>query len=301
MMIGVVTACTVISYALYTVSEETVRKFHTRALLLTLPFVLYGIFRYLYLVYHRSEGGDPTQTLLRGPAHLDQPRAVGGGGDLHHLLLLALGDARETSEVVSGVRDPRGVAGDLRRRPVRRPRVSRPLLGAGLLGGRVPGVLGHHPGPRPRRAAGRRCWSAWRCAPCFRRRPAAQYVAWLYTLFVPLVVLAYLAAWATYRLGRPVLKPSNLAAYAGALVVAALLGLIIRRLSAALATRGAAERRRRSLRGSEAGRRAGRAGAAVSAGPALLPRARPRRPRARCAPRGGRVGQQDRPERASSS
>lgn len=64
MMIGVVTASTVMSYALYTVSEETVRKFHTRALLLTLPFVLYGIFRYLYLVYHRSEGGDPTQTLL---------------------------------------------------------------------------------------------------------------------------------------------------------------------------------------------------------------------------------------------
>jgi hypothetical protein len=44
MMIGVVTACTVMSYALYTVSEETVRKFNTRALLLTLPFVLYGIF-----------------------------------------------------------------------------------------------------------------------------------------------------------------------------------------------------------------------------------------------------------------
>jgi 4-hydroxybenzoate polyprenyltransferase len=64
MMIGVVTASTVMSYALYTVSEETVRKFHTRALLLTLPFVLYGIFRYLYLVYQKSEGGDPTQTLL---------------------------------------------------------------------------------------------------------------------------------------------------------------------------------------------------------------------------------------------
>ena len=64
MMIGVVTAATVMCYALYTVSEETVRKFHTRGLLLTLPFVLYGIFRYLYLVYHKDLGGDPTQVLL---------------------------------------------------------------------------------------------------------------------------------------------------------------------------------------------------------------------------------------------
>jgi len=64
MMIGVVTACTVMSYALYTVSEETVRRFHTRGLLLTLPFVLYGIFRYLYLVYHKDHGGDPTKDLF---------------------------------------------------------------------------------------------------------------------------------------------------------------------------------------------------------------------------------------------
>lgn len=64
MMIGVVTTATVMCYALYTVSEETVQKFHTRALLLTFPFVLYGIFRYLYLVYHKDLGGDPTYALL---------------------------------------------------------------------------------------------------------------------------------------------------------------------------------------------------------------------------------------------
>lgn len=64
MMIGVVTASTVMSYALYTVSEETVRKFQTRGLLLTLPFVLYGVFRYLYLVYHKESGGEPTQDLF---------------------------------------------------------------------------------------------------------------------------------------------------------------------------------------------------------------------------------------------
>jgi 4-hydroxybenzoate polyprenyltransferase len=64
MMIGIVTAVTVMSYALYTISEETVRKFHTDGLLATLPFVLYGIFRYLYLVYHKELGGDPTQQIL---------------------------------------------------------------------------------------------------------------------------------------------------------------------------------------------------------------------------------------------
>jgi 4-hydroxybenzoate polyprenyltransferase len=64
MMIGIVTASTVMSYALYTVSEETVQRFHTRGLLFTLPFVLYGIFRYLYLVYHENQGEDPTQSLL---------------------------------------------------------------------------------------------------------------------------------------------------------------------------------------------------------------------------------------------
>ena len=64
MMIAVVTASTVMSYALYTVSEDTVRRFHTHALMLTLPFVLYGIFRYLYLIHHKNEGGDPTQSLL---------------------------------------------------------------------------------------------------------------------------------------------------------------------------------------------------------------------------------------------
>lgn len=64
MMIGIVTASTVMSYALYTVSEETVRRFHTEGLLLTLPFVIYGIFRYLYLIYHKDQGGNPTESLL---------------------------------------------------------------------------------------------------------------------------------------------------------------------------------------------------------------------------------------------
>lgn len=72
MMIGVVTSATVVCYALYTVSQETVQRFHTDRLLFTLPFVLYGIFRYLYLVYHKNYGGDPSRTLVSdGPLIVD--------------------------------------------------------------------------------------------------------------------------------------------------------------------------------------------------------------------------------------
>ncbi len=63
-MIGIVTASTVMSYALYTISDETVRKFGTKHLIYTVPFVLYGIFRYLYLVHKREEGGNPTRLAL---------------------------------------------------------------------------------------------------------------------------------------------------------------------------------------------------------------------------------------------
>jgi 4-hydroxybenzoate polyprenyltransferase len=64
-MIAVVTASTVTAYALYTMSPETVAKFHTTLLPVTLPFVLYGIFRYLYLLYHRQLGGNPSETMFR--------------------------------------------------------------------------------------------------------------------------------------------------------------------------------------------------------------------------------------------
>lgn len=63
-MIAVVTASTLISYAFYTISPETVLKFGTRWLGLTIPFPLYGIFRYLYLVHQREGGGSPADLLL---------------------------------------------------------------------------------------------------------------------------------------------------------------------------------------------------------------------------------------------
>jgi len=63
-MIAVVTASTVTAYALYTMSPETVAKFHTPLLPATLPFVLYGVFRYLYLLYHRQLGGNPSDIVV---------------------------------------------------------------------------------------------------------------------------------------------------------------------------------------------------------------------------------------------
>ena len=63
-MISVVTASTLVAYAFYTVSPETVEKFHSDLLPLTLPFPLYGIFRYLYLVHQKEGGGSPAEMLL---------------------------------------------------------------------------------------------------------------------------------------------------------------------------------------------------------------------------------------------
>jgi 4-hydroxybenzoate polyprenyltransferase len=63
-MIGVVTASTLISYIFYTISPETQAKFGTAWLGLTIPFPLYGIFRYLYLVHQREGGGSPADLLL---------------------------------------------------------------------------------------------------------------------------------------------------------------------------------------------------------------------------------------------
>jgi len=63
-MIGVVTASTLIAYIFYTISPETQQKFGTPLLELTIPFPLYGIFRYLYLVHQREGGGSPADLLL---------------------------------------------------------------------------------------------------------------------------------------------------------------------------------------------------------------------------------------------
>jgi 4-hydroxybenzoate polyprenyltransferase len=63
--ISMMTGATIICYALYTVDARTVREFGTHAMLLTVPSVIYGFFRYLYLIYHLEGGEDPTRAVVR--------------------------------------------------------------------------------------------------------------------------------------------------------------------------------------------------------------------------------------------
>ncbi len=54
----------VVTYALYTRADETVARVGSSAMLITIPFVVYGVFRYLFLIYKHQAGGDPVQILL---------------------------------------------------------------------------------------------------------------------------------------------------------------------------------------------------------------------------------------------
>ena len=63
-MIGVVTASTLMAYIIYCTSPETIERFGTRDLVLTVPFPIYGILRYLYLVHRRDGGGNPSELLI---------------------------------------------------------------------------------------------------------------------------------------------------------------------------------------------------------------------------------------------
>ncbi len=63
-MIAVVTASTLIAYTVFATSADTAQRLGTSRLAFTVPFVLYGIFRYLYLVHQRLGGGSPAEMLL---------------------------------------------------------------------------------------------------------------------------------------------------------------------------------------------------------------------------------------------
>lgn len=62
--ISVVLGATVLAYALYTVAPDTVAKVGSEGLMATVPIVLYGLFRYLYLLHRHELGGSPTKALL---------------------------------------------------------------------------------------------------------------------------------------------------------------------------------------------------------------------------------------------
>jgi 4-hydroxybenzoate polyprenyltransferase len=64
LMMGVSGAAAMVTYALYTMADDTVAHFGSRNLVLTVPFVLYGLFRYCYLVQQRREGGDPARLFV---------------------------------------------------------------------------------------------------------------------------------------------------------------------------------------------------------------------------------------------
>ncbi|MBN1351161.1 decaprenyl-phosphate phosphoribosyltransferase [candidate division KSB1 bacterium] len=63
-MIAIVTASTMVSYALYTMAPRTIEVAGTHYLIITLPFVVFGIFRYLYLVYRENQGGNPEMIIF---------------------------------------------------------------------------------------------------------------------------------------------------------------------------------------------------------------------------------------------
>lgn len=66
-MIVVTASGLIMSYSLYTMNPETIRIHGTANLIYTVPFVLYGVFRYIYLLHQQSGGSDTAKDLVRDP------------------------------------------------------------------------------------------------------------------------------------------------------------------------------------------------------------------------------------------
>jgi 4-hydroxybenzoate polyprenyltransferase len=82
-MISIITAATIIAYTLFTTSAETLPRRPFPVMLITVPIVIYLIFRYLYLMYKHGEGGSPADLVLK-----DVPFIAAGG--LWGILVLAI-------------------------------------------------------------------------------------------------------------------------------------------------------------------------------------------------------------------
>lgn len=63
-LILIVAGGAIITYTIYTCSPDVWQRLHTKHLYMTIPFVVYGLFRYLYLVHHRKGGGDPSSAMF---------------------------------------------------------------------------------------------------------------------------------------------------------------------------------------------------------------------------------------------
>ncbi len=73
-MISIITAATIIAYTLFTTSAETLPRKPFPIMLVTVPVVIYLIFRYLYLMYKHGEGGSPADLIIK-----DVPFIIAGG------------------------------------------------------------------------------------------------------------------------------------------------------------------------------------------------------------------------------
>lgn len=63
-LIGITASAVIMAYSLYTMSEETIRIHHTDNLIMTIPFVVFALFRYIYLTHNKAMAGDPTSAIL---------------------------------------------------------------------------------------------------------------------------------------------------------------------------------------------------------------------------------------------
>ncbi|MBP7653878.1 decaprenyl-phosphate phosphoribosyltransferase, partial [Candidatus Dependentiae bacterium] len=63
--ISITAACSIIAYSLYCISDRTEKAFHTNKLIYTIPFVIYGVLRYLYLLIFKKAGGEPELLLIK--------------------------------------------------------------------------------------------------------------------------------------------------------------------------------------------------------------------------------------------
>jgi len=66
-MIVVTATCVILTYSLYTMSPVTVQNHHTESLIYTAPFVVYGIFRYIFTLHYQQTGTEPANEIFRDP------------------------------------------------------------------------------------------------------------------------------------------------------------------------------------------------------------------------------------------